>query len=591
MKASVMNICGMNGNWIWSAVCCGGLLAVQSALGQTLLVDEFDGTHGDALFHPGGIVDVTTYRVPFGGTSGDDFVGRTNFRFTLPADGVTTAASGSADGKVAVLTLDTYNPDAPGATFLGSDVITKQNFARGGGLRMTTRMRLDSGIPGGLVAAPFLYDVQRESPPGTLVRDEIDHEILTNNAQSAAPDNTLTNVWNDGNFASGGAPLMINNPAGFDVTEFHDYRTDWTPTSVKYYIDNTLVRTESSVVPDDPMRAHFNFWAPDNTFAAAYNAGLNPTATGPGTTYRMEIDRLQIDRFNTTVSGNLLADPGFEDALTPAANGTGGWTLFNNAFYANGGMDDGFSSLKTYGPFLGNTNASGAYQNVVAAPGEEFEASIWAYSASDDSILGNQNYTTLTLQFVNAAGAVIGSVNYSPGTNQKETAIMDGRDPNLVEDKWIQYSANAVAPAGTAFVRVNEFFIQLYHDGGGDGGAIFFDNASLMRLTPDVVSVAGDFNGDGIVDAADYTTWRNNLGAVNEAGINNNGDGGGVTESDYAYWKAHFGNTSGPGAGGVAAAVPEPVTLLLACAAMLGSAFVHRRRPTKCWDAQPICDP
>src|SRR4051812_583182 len=83
------------------------------AFGQILFVDEFDGTHGNAAFHPGGVVDVTSFRVPFGGTTGDDFVGRTNFRFTLPQDGVSTAASGSADGKVAVLNLDTYNPNAP----------------------------------------------------------------------------------------------------------------------------------------------------------------------------------------------------------------------------------------------------------------------------------------------------------------------------------------------------------------------------------------------------------------------------------------------------------------------------------------------
>src|SRR5262245_22057934 len=88
------------------SVVCGS----QFVTGQTLLVDEFDGTHGgSAVLHPGGVIDTTTYRVPFGGTSGDDFVGRTNFRFTLPQDGVATAAAGSTDGKVAVLNLDTFN--------------------------------------------------------------------------------------------------------------------------------------------------------------------------------------------------------------------------------------------------------------------------------------------------------------------------------------------------------------------------------------------------------------------------------------------------------------------------------------------------
>src|SRR3954451_18617719 len=145
---------------IWLAAALGMISGMpwstSIALGQILYVDEFDGTHGSAALHPGGVVDVSSFRVPFGGTNGDDFVGRTNFRFTLPQDGVATAAPGSTDGKVTVLNLDTYNPNAPGSSFLATDVISKRNYAVGGGLRMTTRMRVAAGAPGGLVAAPFL---------------------------------------------------------------------------------------------------------------------------------------------------------------------------------------------------------------------------------------------------------------------------------------------------------------------------------------------------------------------------------------------------------------------------------------------------
>lgn len=551
------------GRWIGLAVAwtffCGVPWSAPTASGQILFVDEFDGTHGDAAFHPGGVVDVTSYRAPFGG---EDFVGRTNFRFALPQDGVTTAASGSTDGKVAVLNLDTFNPNAAGATFLGTDVVSKRNYAVGGGLRFTTRMRVQAGTPGGLVAAPFLYDVQRESPPGTLVRDEIDHEIITNFAQSAGPDNTLTNVWNDGNFASAGAPVTINNPTGFDVTQFHDYRTDWSPTSVKYYIDGTLVRTETSVVPDDPMRAHVNFWAPDSSFASAYNAGLTPTATSPGTTYSVEVDRMQIERFNTTKGPNLLTDGSFESF--------GAWTLFNNAYLETGPVtpQDGLFALKTFGPFHGGADASGAFQNVPASPGQQFEGSVWAYSPSGDSILGNNNFTNITLQFCNAAGAVIGSVAFSPGTNQKDTPIFDGRDPNMPQDQWIEYTVNAVAPAGTASVRENVFFIQL----NNQGGAVWFDNASLNLLTPDAVTVPGDYNGNGVVDAADYVLWRKGGPLLNQVD-----DPSTVNAADYTAWRARFGNTSGAGLAG--SAVPEPHTVVsILLSAMIAAAISRRRK-------------
>jgi hypothetical protein len=555
------------------AVLLGAIAATPAAWGQILFTDEFDGTHGGAAFHPGGVVDVTSYRAPFGGTTGDDFVGRTNFRFTLPQDGVVTAAAGSTDGKVAVVELDTFNPNAAGATFLGSDVITKRNFAVGGGLRFTTRMRVQAGIPGGLVAAPFLYDVQRESPPGTLVRDEIDHEIITNNAQSAGPDNTLTNVWNDGNFASAGAPVMISNPAGFDVTQFHDYRTDWSPTSVKYYIDGALVRTETSVVPDDPMRAHVNFWAPDSSFAAAYNAGLAPSASAPGETYRVEVDRMQIERFNTTTSGNLLVDGSFEELAFPEPDGTGGWTRFNNTFLESGPVvpQDGLFALKTFGPFRGAADASGAYQHVPASPGQQFEGSVWAYSPSTDSILNNQNFTNITLQFVNAAGAVIGSVNFSPGTNEKNTPIFDGRDPNMPQDEWVQYTVNAIAPAGTAYVRETLFFIQL----ANQGGAVWFDNATLTRLDPGVVAVPGDYNKNGLVDGADYVVYRNTLGDVGTGLAADGNNNGMVDTGDYTFWRERFGNVSSAGSNAIAAAVPEPSVLL---AALVGWLMVAAKR-------------
>ena len=56
----------------------------------------------------------------------------------------------------------------------------------------------------------------------------------------------------------------------------------------------------------------------------------------------------------------------------------------------------------------------------------------------------------------------------------------------------------------------------------------------------------GDYNGDGAVDAADYTVWRDGLGTT-------------FTEADYDVWVANFGAT-GPAS---SAAVPEPTASLL----------------------------
>jgi hypothetical protein len=91
----------------------------------------------------------------------------------------------------------------------------------------------------------------------------------------------------------------------------------------------------------------------------------------------------------------------------------------------------------------------------------------------------------------------------------------------------------------------------------------------------------GDFNDDGIVDAADYITWRKNDGTSN-ALPNDNGLGTPIGSAHYDLWAAHFGEmaTPGGGAGGLgnaAFAVPEPAAGLLG-ALGVGLFVASRRR-------------
>jgi hypothetical protein len=110
--------------------------------------------------------------------------------------------------------------------------------------------------------------------------------------------------------------------------------------------------------------------------------------------------------------------------------------------------------------------------------------------------------------------------------------------------------------------------------------------ASIVDLTDLVLTystgaLAGDFNGDGIVDAADYTVWRDNLGAADESAFAaGTGNGGGINASDYAFWRSNFGSTS-PGAlaGGGQGAVPEPSAIvLLALGAVVSAVAVRAKR-------------
>jgi hypothetical protein len=77
-------------------------------------------------------------------------------------------------------------------------------------------------------------------------------------------------------------------------------------------------------------------------------------------------------------------------------------------------------------------------------------------------------------------------------------------------------------------------------------------------------SVPGDYNQDLIVDVADYSVWRNQLGATG-SGLAADGNGDNmVTQLDYDVWKGNFGATAiGAGSAAQYELAPEPSTILL----------------------------
>jgi hypothetical protein len=89
--------------------------------------------------------------------------------------------------------------------------------------------------------------------------------------------------------------------------------------------------------------------------------------------------------------------------------------------------------------------------------------------------------------------------------------------------------------------------------GGLDSGVLTFAATladGTQGLFTDNLALPGDYNHNGVVDAADYVVWRNGLGTT-------------YTQADYDVWRAHFGQPAGSGAVvGANFAVPEPGTLL-----------------------------
>ena len=121
-------------------------------------------------------------------------------------------------------------------------------------------------------------------------------------------------------------------------------------------------------------------------------------------------------------------------------------------------------------------------------------------------------------------------------------------------------------------------------DNVGDGWQAFLQGSSnrprlviYSDLSTVVAGVQGDYNGNGVVDMADYVLWRDSAG---QSTLNNRGAGitGPVGQADYDFWRSRFGATSGSGSGLGGSAVPEPTAMVLGLIAMAAMSVTSSRK-------------
>ena len=98
-----------------------------------------------------------------------------------------------------------------------------------------------------------------------------------------------------------------------------------------------------------------------------------------------------------------------------------------------------------------------------------------------------------------------------------------------------------------------EYFVRVQ----SSGAVVQFYQLDLATLA--LPALLGDYNENGIVDAADYTLYRDTLGNSVTPFSGADGDGDGVIGAgDYNVWVANFGSSAATGL-----AVPEPSGFLL----------------------------
>jgi hypothetical protein len=130
------------------------------------------------------------------------------------------------------------------------------------------------------------------------------------------------------------------------------------------------------------------------------------------------------------------------------------------------------------------------------------------------------------------------------------------------------YVANSAINTTSTDPLLTGQLVQVFSPGGNWKAITRSDGTfSLQPLTAG--GVLGDYNGNGVVDAADYVQWRNGGPLMNESASL-----GAVDDEDYTFWRSRFGISA---AGGAQASVPEPGTLLLCLFGGLAALFKTRR--------------
>ncbi|MCC7476468.1 MAG: SUMF1/EgtB/PvdO family nonheme iron enzyme [Pirellulales bacterium] len=141
---------------------------------------------------------------------------------------------------------------------------------------------------------------------------------------------------------------------------------------------------------------------------------------------------------------------------------------------------------------------------------------------------------------------------------------------NVGEWNEVLVSANTRGRRGGDWTTTDSSLASFTRD---SATAFVENNKTGFRLATlaAAVGVPGDYNSNGVVDAADYIVWRKNLGTSFQLPNEVTGTTpGSVTTEDYNAWRERFGNTSGSAAAtGLATgtAVPEPV---MGCALLIG---------------------
>jgi len=158
-----------------------------------------------------------------------------------------------------------------------------------------------------------------------------------------------------------------------------------------------------------------------------------------------------------------------------------------------------------------------------------------------------------------------------------------GSDATQLVELFLAEAGSSIGPGQTLDLGA-AYDTSVFGDADGDL-AFEFGIVGGLRITGGVTfvgeagGVPGDYNDDGVVDAADYAVWRDNLGK--DVSLPNDPTPGAVTAADYDTWVSNYGQTSGA-AQAAGSPAPEPSAWLLSALAAIAIGARRRVEPGAC---------